>query len=435
MGNNKKFILGFFLVFAVMTFASLAAAAENENWTESSTPDISNMEVYVNDALAMSGSCDYNAITLEWDCVTTYDATPALEKGEAAHVEVIFTAGNITSELDNAKVKAEIRGYSKDIEAETAYFDIFANNGYTRGFVLDVPSDMDEDEYTLYVVIENKNEFSGISEAEIDVGVQKVADMLKILSVDSYGSFEAGSVFYADVVVKNTGSDKADDVYVSVSVPELGLSRTVYLGDLDDNDDGDNEDAGKATVSMLLPSTAKGSYALNVKAYDGRFSVEEKNSIAISGTATGNGKVVITPQAVTADIGQGKGAVYTMTVTNSGSESLTVKIGTEGTDGWAEVQTTPQTFVLDAGKTETVNVYLVANENAIEAEHVFTVEVSYGNNKEQLSLNANVTKDGASLGSKTILMIVAIVLAVAIIVLLIVLLTRKETKEVAETYY
>ncbi|MFA5084563.1 MAG: hypothetical protein WC475_04275, partial [Candidatus Paceibacterota bacterium] len=294
MGNNKKFILGFFLAFAVMTFACLAAA---ESWTESGTPDIKSIDVYVNDAFVMSGDCDYNATSGNWNCAATNAAILALEKGEAAQVEVMFTAGN---DLDNARVKAEIRGYHEDIEAETAYFDIFANSSYTKYLALEIPEDMDEDQYTLYISIEDKNELSGVSEAEADISVQKAADMLKILSVDSYGSFEAGSIFYADVVVKNTGSDKAEDVYVSVSVPELGLSRTVYLGDLAENDDDDDhDDTEKATISMVLPSSAKGSYALNVKAYSDRFSVEETKNLVVSGTA-GNGQVVITPQAVVA---------------------------------------------------------------------------------------------------------------------------------------
>lgn len=429
MGNNKKFILGFFLAFAVMTFACFAAA---ESWTESSTPDVKSIDVYVNDAFVMSGDCNVVANSSNWNCAIDGIATLALEKGETADVEVMFTAGN---ELDNARVKAEIRGYHEDIEAETAYFDIFAGNSYTKHLALDIPADMDEDEYTLYISIEDKNELSGVSEAEADINVQKAADMLKILSVDSYGSFEAGSVFYTDVVVKNTGSDKANDVYVSVSVPELGLSRTVYLGDLAENDDDDHDDTEKATISMVLPSSAKGSYMLNVKAYSSRFSVEETKNLVVSGTA-GNGKVVITPQAVTADIGQGKGAVYTMTIANYGSSSVTVKVSTEGTEGWSEVQINPSTFVLAAGKTETVNVYVVANENAVEAEHVFTAEISYDNANEQISLSADVTKNGVSQTRlKTILTVIAVILAVAIIVLLIILLTRKESKAVAETYY
>jgi uncharacterized membrane protein len=274
------------------------------------------------------------------------------------------------------------------------------------------------------------------------MNVQRASDLLEILSVDTYGNSQAGSTLYADVVVKNRGSDKAEDVYVSASIAELGLTRTVYLGDLDEVDN-DHEDTEKVTVALPLPSTAKiGSYELKIKAYNSKTGAEEVANVVIAGTTgetgeTGEGKVVITPQITLVKVEQGKGAVYTMSIANFGSKSANVELTTEGTEGWATTQMTPQTFSLASGKTETVSIYLVANEDAIAAEHIFTLKVKYDNNTEQVSLNANVTGAGntTEFSLKTIMTIIAIVLAVVIIVLLIILLTKKETKEVAETYY
>lgn len=429
--GNKKFVLSFFLALTVLTAVSFAFA---DTWTESSTPDIKEMEIYVNNAFVWYGVCEYNSVTLVWDCAADQITTPAFERGEEVEVRTVFVAGN---ESNDVRVKAEITGYDEDIEARTSFFDVIADNSYTRNLVLDIPSNIDEDSYTLHVTISGKSDFSGIGEAEIDMNVQRVTDLLEIMSVDTYGNFEAGNTLYADVVVKNRGSDKAEDIYVSASIAELGLARTIYLGDLDEVDD-DHEDTEKVTIALALPSTAaSGSYKLDVKAYNSKTSAEDVVSFAIAGTTSGEGKIVITPQTTMVNVEQGKGAVYTISIANFGSTSENVELSTEGTEGWATTQITPQAFNLASGKTETVSLYLVANEDAIAAEHIFTLKVEYDNAVEYVTLNANIAGAGnaAAPSLRTIMTVISVVLAVVIIVLLIILLTKKETKEVAETYY
>lgn len=435
MKTKSKIALNFILAFAVLVSCIAIVAADD--WSES-TADIKNMSVYVSDALVWEGSCAYNVTSALWDCSTTQVAIPAIERGEEIEVKTSFIAG---SDNEKAKIETWISGYHNDIEEKTNVFDIYANNTYTKTLWLEIPADIEaNDDYTLHVKIQQKNELSGIDTADITTKVQRATNLLEILSVDLYsasGKIEAGSILYVDVVVKNRGNNEAEDVYVGVSISELGLIKTVYLGDLGE-DDGDDEDAEDVTIALPLPATAQGSYLLKIEAYNSKASADLVKNIVIIGEGaepTDEG-IVITPGTTMNSIEQGKGAVYTISVANFGSASQDFSIRTEGTEGWATVQIDPQTFNLDAGESETANIYVVANEDAIAAEHVFSVEISYGNTAEQCSLVANVVEEGSEAPElKTILIVIAVILAVVIIILLIVLLTRREAKETEETYY
>ena len=296
------------------------------------------------------------------------------------------------------------------------------------------------EDYTLHVKIEQKKELTGVDVADVVMQVQRATNLLEILSVNTYvGSGKAigtDSALYVSAVVKNRGNYEAEDVYVKVAIAELGLTDTAYLGDLGENDD-DDEDTQQALFLLPLPETAGGSYLLEVEAYNAKVSTSEVMSVIISAESTSTDYgIVITPGTTMNDLGQGAGSVYTLSITNFGSTSRDFVISTEGADGWTTtVQITPQTFSLGAGESETVNIYVVASEDAVAAEHVFSAKISYGNKEEQCSFIANVTEESATPELKKVLIVIAIILAVVIIVLLIILLTKKEAKGTEETYY
>lgn len=447
---KTKFCLLFVLAF-VAVIALNAATVLADQWYEYSEPDINEMTVYVNDEMVWYGYCMPDIVVDRWICYTYQYATPGLERGATTDVKVSFIA-NIDL-LEEATVHTWITGYHEDIEDETPQFDVFGGNLYTKTLHLEIPNDLDaRDEYTLYVQIEHQQDLSGIDEANVDTEIQRISNIIEILSVELYDSyysylneFEAGDTIYIDTVVKNRGNYEAEDVYVRASINELGVERTVYVGDLEPNDEDDDEDSKEVTVALSLPSSMKaGSYTLEVKAYNDEVSDNEIRSIVIKGYKGESGeqepqpgKVDITGQITSNEVEQGDGAVYTILVANFGSTTQNFIVETAGTEGWATTTITPQTFTLAPGQSKLVNIYLAAGENAVEGEHVFSAKVRYGSESKQQNLVANVTKSASAIDWKTILMIVGIVLAAAIIVLLIILLTTKHktTTETAESYY
>lgn len=465
---KSKFALAFILVFVAVFSISLFSNARADDWYEYNLPDINEMTVYVNGEMVWYGYCYYDPLNLtdRWKCVTSQHATPALEREETAEVKVTFIAND---DFEETKVKVWVGGYYDDIEAETPLFDVFAGNTYTKTLDLYVPKDIDaRDTYTLHVDIQQKHDLSGTGEADIETEIQRIANWIEIMSVKLYDSghyygycgectmtFEAGTTIYADIVVKNRGNHEAEDVYVHVSINDLCLERTVYLGDLGASDD-DDEDAKSVTIALMIPLDAfAGTYTLEVKAYNDEVSDVEFRNIQIEGPGKKEkeeekeGEVVITPQITSNEIQMGKGEVYTILVANFGDneEDFVVSVlGTEGgcegetaCTGWAEVTINPQAFSLKPGESQLVNVYVAAAENAIEGEHVFSVKVEHDGKAEQFSMVANIVKgEGEKMDLKTILLIIGIILIAAVIVLLILLLTGKkatEKSEIEESYY
>lgn len=448
---KNKFFVFFVLAFVAIALAVSAANVLADQWYEYSVPDIDEMTVYVNGEMVWHGYCnpDSEPSIGRWICTTYQYAPMGLERGETATVRVSFIAN---TDLEETTVHTWITGYHKDIEAESPMFDVFAGNSYTRTLNLKIPDDLDaRDEYTLYVQIEHQQDLSGIDEADVDTEIQRIANIIDILSVEIYdggyyygNKFNAGDTVYVNTVIKNRGNYEAEDVYARVSINELGIQRTVYVGDLESGDD-DDEDAKQVTVALSLPMNIKaGTYTLEVYAYNDEVSDREIRNLFVKGPSQEEsgqgepvkGKVEVVSQISSNKIEQGKGAVYTLLVANFGSTTQNFVVETTGTEGWSTPTITPSAFSLASGQSKLVNIYVAVSEEAVEGEHVFSARVRYGNEVSQVNLVANVVEEKGKLDTKTIFMIVGIILAIVIVVLLIVLLTKGKAKtEAVESYY
>lgn len=445
----------FFLALVASVLALTAVSAES--WKEYSTPDVKELTVYVNGNAVWYGYC-YGPTHYDpsedpagvrpwppyWNCNTYQYATPALERGEQLVVKAVFKANK---DIGNMKVHVWLNGYREELEARTGEFDVFKDNLYSKTLFIDVPTDIDaRDVYTLYVKLEKNAELTGVDEAKVDMNVQRIANILDILSIDLYDHnrdniFNVGSNLYADVVVKNRGNHIADDVYVKVSIKELGISRNVYLGDLEAYDNhfpNDNEDAKKVTVALALPqSTVPGTYTVEVETYNSELSEKATRTITVEKQL--NKQVQVTPQVSEADVKAGSKAQYSLFIVNTGDTQENFIVEVLGANGWSTTVITPAAFSLESGESKIVALDLTVAKDAEAKQYPFTVRVKYGNEAKQFNFMANVSK-GAVFDWKVVLMIIGIALAVAIIVLLVITLIKQgksgiEEKPELESYY
>lgn len=444
--KSKIWFFAFALtVVSILCFSSVLA----DSWNMTTEPGMDQMTVYVDGNAVFDGSCVQVPGLSYWNCNTEQIIVPALERGSNTEVKVVLTPGKDMSSLE---VRAWISGYHDDIEVETPKFDVFEGNVYTKKLNLELPSDLDaKDTYTLHVQVTYKNTLTGIESADIDTTIQRLANNLKILNADFFGSsstLKAGSTIYADVVVKNMGNHDLDDVFVKASIKELGISRTVYVGDLvaseDCSDDCDEEDAQVVRLALTIPeSAASGTYLLEVEAYSDETTDQVTKMIYVEKSTPGSqpGTVItatgleLSAYNAKVDAESGKGTAFSVLVSNTGSSAITVTLATLGTDDFASSQVNPSVFTLAPGESKTATVYLVIKENAVSGEHIFTVKASSGNLAKQINLTADVGNNSTGWDLKTILMFVGIVLAVAIVILLIVLLAKKSSAKVEESYY
>jgi len=211
--------------------------------------------------------------------------------GETVPVQVRFAAD---ADLDDLKVKVWIDGYKNDLSVSTDRFDVLNGTTYLRRLSLTLPNvnDMDDvnEDLTLHVRISDRNDYL---EEEYNIRMQRNSYVFDVLSVEAPTSASAGDIIAVDVVLKNTGSHELEDAFVTARIPDLGVSRKVYFGDLTPEDDCDDDcakqDARERRIYLVIPSDAvSGTYGLEVKASNYDSSQTVMRSVDVSGVSASN---------------------------------------------------------------------------------------------------------------------------------------------------
>ena len=251
------------------------------NFAVASTSDISAidlMEVAVNDVVLDSGTTELAAYP-----------------GETVPIVIKFTANE---DLRDLKVKVEAEGYATNVDTSTSRFDVINGSTYIKRLSLTLPAvdDMDEDPegFILHVEISNRD---STEEQDYSIVLQKESYDIDFLAIDAPSSASAGDIIALDVIVKNTGGRDADDTFVTASIPELGISKRVYFGDIfaednyDDNgdEDTDNEDAKERRLYLVIPADAKSDdYTIQVRASNHDSVATAQKTIAVTGLTVAN---------------------------------------------------------------------------------------------------------------------------------------------------
>jgi len=362
-----------------------------------------------------------------------------IEAGETLPVKVVFTAAKDASDV---VVRASVEGFRNDITDKTGRFEILNGDTYIKYLSLTIPSDLDEltEEITLNIRISN---VAQSDEQEFSLELQRESYKLNILSVEAPQEAAAGTTLPVDVVLKNFGMSKLEDVFVKVRIPALGIEKKVYFGDISPLDEDEyssdvryanREDSIERRIYISVPESAKsGVYSLEVEAFNLDSSEIVKKSIVISG-AEGTSRVIASTGAKTIAIGQE--ATYDLIIVNSGNKAKVFTLTAEDAPGL--IVETDSIVTVQAGSSKTVQVGVKATSSAEEGTHTVLIDVeSEGAIVKQASLTANVEKTGvATTNSVVILTVILVIVFVVLLIILIVLLTRKPaTSETEETSY
>lgn len=359
--------------------------------------------------------------------------------GEKIPLEVFFTATDAESSIDDVKVKAEITGLREDIQDETSRFGVFANGSYTKLLTLQIPTDLEDelgngDVFTLVVTIRSKGM---VTEKSFNLRLQRESFNVEPLIVNVAPSVKAGEHLEVDLVAKNRGSEKLNDVVAVLRIPALNVEKIVYMSDLfpvDDSNDNDKSDAVERAVLLNIPENAlAGKYTLEI-------SVENPDAISglitkqfvVEATAAGN-DVLVPSSTKTARIGEA--ITFDIVLLNRGNKVAVYQIVPEST-GSISVSADEPLVVVSGDSSKTVKINAVAQESG---SYPITVTVtSEGQLVEKVALNAQVQKGSAPISARgdgiVVLTIVLAIVFVVLLVILLVLLTRKPKKD-EESYY
>jgi uncharacterized membrane protein len=347
-----------------------------------------------------------------------------------SYVDLRFAFTSLTDESD-VRIEASIEGYKKDIEDKTDRFDVVAGRVYTKTLKLYLPTDMDaQDEYTLFVRVASKDLSD---EFEYALTLQRESYKLDILNVEYVNTIDSGDDVIFNVIIKNRGSHNVDDIFVTVKIPELGIQKTSYAGDLAPYDCDKNcskDDAVEKNILVTIPSGTKaGTYAVEIKASDGDSSAVEIDEIEIAGKSASKGTgIEILSQQNLQDIEAGKEGEYTLTLLNTENEARTVTI-TLGTRAGLIITADPKIVTIPANEAKDIKITVATDSATQTGTYNVPLTISTDTDEEvgQIGITANVIKaSGAKRVSLITITIILVIILIALILFLV--LTSKSSK-------
>jgi len=353
--------------------------------------------------------------------------------GQTVPVRVVFDA---TGDAEDVRVKAWISGESSNIHTSRR-IDVISGKTYTETVLLEMPASLKELDETrkLNVMIESRQDGTADWET-IDFTVQRESYTMDILSVNMDSEVKAGQALTLDVVLKNRGRQLAEDTFLRVSIPELGLETRTYYGDLSPMDESnpDRDDAVEKRTYLRIPSeVSAGLYTVQIEAFNDDSVVRTEKRVYIVG-AEDDTKVVVPVSSKT--FAAGAEGTYTLTIVNKGSEIRVFDLLVD-TPAGLNVDVSDAVLVVPAGSSRTVTMDASASEEGL---YTFTANI-YSDSELVDSKTLTASVEGKSAiatgGNATVLLTVILAIVfVVLLVVLIVLLTRKPTStEEEESYY
>lgn len=404
----KQFLVSLIAVFAVLiTLTSVIATTGN-------------LDVTINEV-------SVNGVELSPGQTTTVAGFAA----ENIPVRVSFTANEDASD---ARVRVWLSGYRADVSSKTERIELINESTYSKLFSLVLPYDIEPSEETkLYVRVETK---TGYKEEEFNLRLQRESYELEILSAEMPQKISAGEVLPIDVVLKNRGYNRLDDLFVRVAIPELGIQKRTYFWDLTPKDDCgtdscDKEDSTERTIYLNIPAGVQaGVYKVELEVENSDFDEKIVKNLVVE--ADGTSEVIAA--TLSKKFSKGEEAVYELIIVNPGKKIRVYSILPEEVKNLV-VEAEESIVTVPADSSKIVKIKVKALE---EGTYSFSVNVnSEGKLIGRLNLNAVVEKGArVTSNSAVVLTIVLVIVLVVLLIVLIVLLTRKPAKEeIEESYY
>jgi len=362
------------------------------------------------------------------------DKTVAVERGEALPIDVWVGALN---DIDNVRVEVSIRGYERgSIRYTSDIFELDQGTVPRIPLVLELPEDLDASEtYTLVVDVSDKH--NGIVE-EFPLRVKEQRHLLNVLDVifRPSSTVEAGRFLRTVVRVENLGAKTEDDIKVTVSIPELGVSTRDFIDELvsneDEEDDEDQTSLSTNELVLQIPRDAKeGDYEVKVDVEFNRGSdvatVKKMVHVLGEGQREDETQTIISLDTTSQTLAENEEGTYRLTFANLGNERKLYSVEVLGAETWASLAVEPNFLSVGAGETGDLFVKVTPSEDASLGSKVFTLKVN-ANNKlvKEINLKAEVTEGGFSFGGvRNALEVIFAVLVVILIVLALVIAFRK----------
>lgn len=371
------------------------------------------------------------------ELVTNHINVLDVERTDELEVKVVF---NSTANLSNVQVEANLRGYDHDdlIEDITDVFDVKSDVTYSKTLNLKLPVRMDQDRYTLRIYITDRSGEATVEESyQLEVDTPRHFVDIEEVMLSPENEVMAGRSLLVTVRVENFGETDEEGIRIKASIPELGVSATDYLDEIEAEDSTSSEE-----LYLRIPACAEeGDYdvLVDVTYDDGDEKVYAEQSISVladeelcEGEAPEDeedeeeeqpGRTILSvPERQ--QVEQGKGVVYPIVITNTARNAETYTLSVSGVESFGTYSLDPSNVVVvQGGATESVYLYITVNDDATVGDHVFNVKIAYDEASETVGLTATVVQgtpvaaDGSWEKVKRGLEIALIILVVLLVII------------------
>jgi hypothetical protein len=346
-----------------------------------------------------------------------------IERGTEVDLDVYFTT---TANIPNMEVLAFVSGFEYNDVTPTSDqagpFDAEANTRYHKELKIKFSDEFEEDSYKIRVIFSDRNGEEQIANYNIKIDVPRHLLRVQDVILNPELSVKAGSALLAQVRLENKGEKEEEDIKVTVTMPELGVSATDYIDEMEDADHGEETEE----LYLRIPACAKpGVYNVEVTTTYGREDVKTTKQIQVTAGDScdeiSGPKTTITVGKQLETVTQGETGIYPITITNNQKQTKSYTL-TIDADAWAKAITlTPASTVLvGAESSETIYIHATADISALGAKTITAKISSEGKELKQVVLTANVQKKPTNwikLGLEAIIVIMAVlIILIAIVV-------------------
>ena len=403
-------------------------------------------------ATSTVGSLNANSVTVEVnDEELVTGNLLVVEEGETLDIEVELR-NNGAVNAEGIEVVARLSGYEHSdrvsTEDSTGLFDVDAGTRKTVDLELNVTRDLTNGLNTLRVTVLDRNSAPIQFNYPIQIESPRHAVAIEDVTFSPGNTVKAGRSLLTTVLVENHGDRTEEDVKVTVAIPELSLSASEFVDEIE-SDDSENVfgDFDGGLMLSIPADTAAGEYSVVVTAqYD---DLKETVKQTFKLTVVGNeqfanvDKLVLAVGPESQTVAAGSKASYGIALTNAGSASkaYTLKVVT---GDWASASLSESLVVLEPNKNAVVYVDVNVAQNAPVGAHIASVSVMSGTEVlETVTLSANVVdakanstgKDSVSLRNGLEIALIVLVVLLVIIGLIVGFSRLRKDDEDDKTYY
>lgn len=356
--------------------------------------------------------------------------------GESVNVELRI---NAIESFDDARLMVFVEGYEHaPITASTEIFQVVAGKTYIKTLTLNLPADMNnQKDYKLRLV--GANDLSGVTYKELSLYVDTErhrVDVLDLVMTPSSG-VEPGQNIIANVRMKNRGQKSQDSVKINVAIPELGVSESSYISNLNSDEVATSDD-----MLLFVPEKAQAkTYDVEVTlSYDDGYTsttnVYQLNVLSPRMAADEN---LLVSFKNNVDLVAGSQTSFDIVIANPNSDSKPISVVPVDA-AWADVEVTPTLVMVQGGDSAVFTVKVTPKSAAAGGQDLTLVVKEGADTVNEFTVSTFV--DGNQINWLNVVLVVLLILAIIVLLALVITIAKRrnenddeETSSSDEEYY